>query len=34
MTTRMLKSIFWALIGWLILTSIPGVARYLRLRET
>ena len=34
MTVRALKSIVMVVVGWLIVTSIPGLARYLRIRET
>jgi hypothetical protein len=34
MTVRALKSIALVIIGWLVVTSIPGLAKYLRIRET
>jgi hypothetical protein len=33
MFVRALKSVILVLIGWLAITAIPGMARYLRLRE-
>lgn len=30
---RALKSIVLVIIGWLVVTSIPGLAKYLRIRE-
>ena len=34
MTVRALKSIALVLFGWLVVTSIPGLARYLKIRNT
>jgi hypothetical protein len=34
MIVRSIKSILLVIIGWLIVTSIPGLAKYLRIRET
>ena len=34
MTVRAIKSILMVILGWLIVTSIPGLAKYLRIRET
>ncbi|MDQ1375752.1 MAG: hypothetical protein QOJ09_3090 [Actinomycetota bacterium] len=34
MTVRALKSIALVIFGWLVVTTIPGLARYLRIRET
>ena len=34
MTVRMLKSFLMVVIGWLVVTSIPGLAKYLKIRET
>ena len=34
MTVRAVKSVLMVVLGWLIVTSIPGLARYLRIRET
>ena len=34
MTVRAIKSIVLVILGWLIVTSIPGLAKYLRIRET
>jgi hypothetical protein len=34
MTVRALKSLLLVVFGWLVVTSIPGLARYLRIRET
>jgi hypothetical protein len=34
MTVRAIKSILMAILGWLIVTSIPGLAKYLRIRST
>jgi hypothetical protein len=34
MTVRAIKSILLVVLGWLIVTSIPGLAKYLRIRET
>jgi hypothetical protein len=34
MTVRAIKSIILVIFGWLVVTSIPGLARYLRVRET
>ena len=34
MTMRAIKSILLTVLGWLIVTSIPGLAKYLRIRET
>ena len=34
MTVRAIKSILLVILGWLIVTSIPGLAKYLRIRET
>ena len=34
MTVRAIKSILLVVLGWLVLTSIPGLAKYLRIRET
>ena len=34
MTVRAIKSVLMVVLGWLIVTSIPGLARYLRIRET
>ena len=34
MTVRAIKSIVLVVLGWLIVTSIPGLAKYLRIRET
>ena len=31
---RALKSVLMAALGWLIVTSIPGLAKYLRIRGT
>ncbi|MEY2566690.1 MAG: hypothetical protein QOE35_1219 [Actinomycetota bacterium] len=33
MTMRALKSVALVILGWLVVTSIPGLARYLRIRE-
>jgi hypothetical protein len=33
-TVRMLKTVLLTIVGWLIITSIPGLARYLKIRET
>jgi hypothetical protein len=33
-TVRAIKSILLVILGWLIVTSIPGLAKYLRIRET
>jgi hypothetical protein len=34
MTIRALKSLVLVIFGWLVVTSIPGLARYLKIRET
>jgi hypothetical protein len=34
MTMRALKSVVMVVIGWLVVTSIPGLAKYLRIRST
>ena len=34
MTVRAIKSILLVVLGWLVVTSIPGLAKYLRIRET
>jgi hypothetical protein len=34
MTVRAIKSVLLVVLGWLIVTSIPGLAKYLRIRET
>jgi hypothetical protein len=34
MTVRMIKTLLLTFLGWLIVTSIPGLARYLKIRET
>jgi hypothetical protein len=34
MTVRAIKSVLLVILGWLIVTSIPGLAKYLRIRET
>jgi hypothetical protein len=34
MTRRAIRSVLLCLFGWLVVTSIPGLAKYLRIRET
>ena len=34
MTVRAIKSVLLVILGWLVVTSIPGLAKYLRIRET
>ena len=34
MTVRAIKSVVLVIVGWLVVTSIPGLAKYLRIRET
>ncbi len=34
MTVRAIKSVLLVIFGWLVVTSIPGLAKYLRIRET
>jgi hypothetical protein len=33
-TVRAIKSVLLVIFGWLVVTSIPGLAKYLRIRET